>query len=146
MPASPVTPEVDAFLRKPNPCVIATLRPDGAPHTAAGWFAWEDGRVLTNMDDDRLRLAYMRRDPRVSLTVTDVENWYWQVSLMGRVVSIEEDAGLHDADRLSNHYTGSDYPTRDRRRWSAWIEVDRWHGWDPIRFARWEPGVSDPPV
>ena len=34
MPAAPVPPEVDEFLRQPNTCVIATIRPDGSPHTA----------------------------------------------------------------------------------------------------------------
>jgi hypothetical protein len=29
MPPVPVPPEVDEFLAKPNPAVVATLRPDG---------------------------------------------------------------------------------------------------------------------
>jgi hypothetical protein len=29
-------PELVAFLAEPNPSVIATVRPDGSPHTAAG--------------------------------------------------------------------------------------------------------------
>jgi PPOX class probable F420-dependent enzyme len=146
MPAAPLTPEADAFLRKPNACVMATLRPDGSPHTAAAWYDWEDGRVLVNMHSDRLRLANIRQDPRVSLTATDVENWYWQVTLMGRVVSIEDDVDLRGIDRLANRYIGSDYPAREEPRVNAWIEVDRWHGWDPVRYGRWEPGVSEPPV
>ncbi len=77
MPEPPVPPEVDAFLRKPNPAVIATLRPDGSPHTVATWYDWEDGRVLVNMDESRLRLRFMRRDPRVSLTVLDEASWCW---------------------------------------------------------------------
>jgi nitroimidazol reductase NimA-like FMN-containing flavoprotein (pyridoxamine 5'-phosphate oxidase superfamily) len=71
MPRVPVPPEVDELLRRPNPAVIATLRPDGSPHTVPTWYDWEDGRVLLNMEDTRLRLGYMRRDPRVSLTVLD---------------------------------------------------------------------------
>ena len=43
--------------------------PDGTPHTAATWYDWEDGRFLLNMDDGRRRLDFMRRDPRVSLTI-----------------------------------------------------------------------------
>jgi hypothetical protein len=30
-PGPPVSPEIDVFLREPNPAVIATLSPDGAP-------------------------------------------------------------------------------------------------------------------
>ena len=53
------SPEVDAFLRRPNPAVIATLRPDGSPHTVATWYDWEDGRALVNMEVTRLRLRFI---------------------------------------------------------------------------------------
>ena len=29
------------------------------------------------------------------------------------------------------HYTGQPYYLRDRKRYSAWIEVERWHAWHP---------------
>ena len=129
MPEAPVPPEIDAFLRKPNPAVIATLRPDGSPHTVATWYDWEDGRVLVNMDASRLRLRFMRRDPRVALTALDVDSWYTHVSLLGRVASIEEDPDLEGIDRLAVRYTGKPFGNREAKRFSAWIEVDRWHGW-----------------
>ena len=129
MPRPPVPPEVDAFLREPNPAVIATLRPDGSPHTVATWYDWEDGRVLVNMRDTRLRLRYVRRDPRVALTVIGKDDWYTHVSLLGRVVSIEDDPELAGIDRLSMRYRGRPYRERDQIRLNAWIEVDRWHGW-----------------
>ena len=90
-----------------------------------------DGRVLVNMDEGRRRLEHVRSDPRVSLTVMDVANWGSHVSLQGSVVSIEEDRDLHDIDRIARHYIGEPYPMRDRRRFSAWIEVERWHAWHP---------------
>ncbi len=39
------------------------------------------------------------------------DDWYSHVSLQGRVVSITEDDGLHDIDRLSRHYRGREYRT-----------------------------------
>jgi PPOX class probable F420-dependent enzyme len=129
MPEPPVPPEIDAFLREPNPAVIATLRPDGSPHSVATWYDWEDGRVLVNMRDTRLRLGYMRRDPRVALTVIGKDDWYTHVSLIGRAVTIEDDADLGGIDRLSMRYFGRPYRQRDQTRLNAWIEVDRWHGW-----------------
>jgi PPOX class probable F420-dependent enzyme len=130
VPRAPVPAEVDAFLAQPNPAVIATLRPDGSPHSAATWYDWEDGRVLVNMENTRLRLRFMRRDPRVSLTVLGKSSWYAHVSLIGRVVSIEDDADLRDIDRLSKRYYGREFSRRDAKRVSAWIEVERWHSWD----------------
>jgi PPOX class probable F420-dependent enzyme len=131
MPQPPVPPEVDAFLAKANPAVVGTIRPDGSPHTAATWYDWEDGRVLLNMEDTRLRLGYMRANPKVSLTVLDEGNWYKQVTLLGTVVSIDEDPDLHDIDRLSTKYTGQPYRKRDRPRFSAWVQPERWYAWPP---------------
>jgi PPOX class probable F420-dependent enzyme len=131
VPRVPVPPELAAILEQPNPAVVATLRPDGSPHTAATWYDWEDGRVLLNMEDTRVRLGHLRADPRVSLTVLSEGDWYRHVTLMGRVVSLEEDVGLRDIDRLALRYTGKPYRKRDRQRFSAWLEPERWHAWPP---------------
>jgi PPOX class probable F420-dependent enzyme len=129
MPKPPLPAELDELLKRPNPAVIATLKPDGAPHTVATWYLWEDGRVLVNMDEGRARLEYLRRDPRVSLTVLDGDDWYHHVSLRGRVVALEDDRDLVEIDRLSEHYRGRPYRNRERGRVSAWIEVTSWHAW-----------------
>src|SRR4030081_1581651 len=125
MPEPPVPPELDEFLSRRNPSVITTIRPDGAPHTAATWYLWENGRVLVNMDEGRKRLEYLRRDPRVSLTVLGKDDRDHHLSLRGRVVSLEDDSDLSDIDRISTHYMGQPYPDRERGRVSAWIEVER---------------------
>jgi PPOX class probable F420-dependent enzyme len=88
MPSAPVPAEVDEFLRRPNPAVVASVRGDGSPHTVATWYDWDDNRALLNMDETRLRLRFMRRDPRVALTVLDAEGWYRHVSLLGQAVEI----------------------------------------------------------
>src|SRR5947199_6840327 len=106
MPPVPVPPDVDEFLSRPNPAVVATLRPDGSPHSVPTWYDWEAGRVLLNMDESRLRLGFMRRDPRVALTVLDEDGWYRHVSLIGSVGSIEDDPDLVDIDRLAVRYAG----------------------------------------
>ena len=129
MPRPPLPPEIDEFLSRPNPSVIATLRADGSPHTAATWYLWDDGRVLVNMDEGRKRLVHMRDDPRVSLTVLGQDDWYHHVTLLGHVASIEADPEFEAIDRLSRHYTGQPYGQRDRGRVSAWFEVESWHAW-----------------
>ncbi|HEY2218989.1 MAG TPA: TIGR03618 family F420-dependent PPOX class oxidoreductase [Gaiellaceae bacterium] len=129
MPRVPVPPEVDAFLAEPNPAVVATVSPSGAPHTAATWYDWEDGRVFLNMDERRLRLRYMRANPAVALTVLADGDWYRQVTLLGSIVSIEDDPDLAGIDRLSIRYGGEPFHSRDARRVSAWMEPERWSGW-----------------
>jgi PPOX class probable F420-dependent enzyme len=124
-------PEIDELLRRPNPAVVATLRPDGSPHTVATWYLWDGERVLLNMDESRARLGFIQRDPRVSLTVLDAESWYRQVTLLGRVVELVDDDELTDIDRLSRHYGGEPFRDRESRRVSAWVEVESWHLWPP---------------
>ena len=130
MPHAPVPAELVEFLRRPHPAVIATIRPDGSPHTTATWFEWDDGEVLVNMDTSRTRLQFMRRDPRVALTVLEGGNWYRHVSLLGRVVRIDHDADLADIDRLATRYTGAPFSRRDAERYSARIRVESWHAWE----------------
>jgi PPOX class probable F420-dependent enzyme len=130
MPKPPVPAIVAEFLRQPNPAVIASVKPDGAPHTAATWYLWDDGRLLVNMADTRKRLDYLRENPHVSLTAISDDNWYRHLTLEGHVATIEEDGDLSDIDRLSKHYTGNPYRARDQQRWNAWIEIDHWHGWE----------------
>jgi PPOX class probable F420-dependent enzyme len=127
LPRAPLPAEVVEFLREPHAAVIATVRSDGAPYTAATWYDWENGRILVNMDCERLRLTHMRRDPRVALTVLDIENWYRAVTVLGEVVELRDDDGLADIDRLSMRYRGAPYWNRERRRVTALIEPERWH-------------------
>ncbi|MEV7792090.1 PPOX class F420-dependent oxidoreductase [Streptomyces sp. NPDC087512] len=134
MSKPPLPPEAVDLLRRPNPCVMATLRQDGAPVSTPTWYLWEDdGRVLISLDEGRVRLGHLRRDPRVTLTVLDGDDWYTHVTLIGRVTETRDDEGLADIDRLSAQYTGKPYPDRVRARVSAWIEVERWHGWGAMK-------------
>jgi PPOX class probable F420-dependent enzyme len=129
MPKPPVPREIDEFLTHPNPSVIATLEPNGSPNTVATWYLWEDGRVLVNMDEGRKRLEYLRQNPRVSITVLDGDSWYRHITLHG-TITLEDDEGLKDIDRISKHYMGNAYSQRDRGRVNGWIEVESWHAWN----------------
>lgn len=133
MPKPPLPDDVRALLAKPNPAVIASVRADGQPVTVATWYLLDGDRILVNMDEGRRRLEYLRNDPRVSLTALDEAGWITHVSVQGRVADMHEDPDLVDIDRLSKHYTGHAYPERTRKRVSAWIEIDTWHGWGAAR-------------
>jgi PPOX class probable F420-dependent enzyme len=130
VPRPPLPADLQEFLVNRNPAVIATVAPDGSPHTAATWYLWEDGRVFVNMDETRKRLEYMRADPRVSITIMGQgDDWYNQVTLRGRATTFDDDPELEGIDRLSRRYTGEPYARRDQKRVNAWIEVESWYGW-----------------
>ena len=130
MPRPPLTDAAMSLLAQPNPAVIAVVRPDGQPVSVATWYLLEDdGRILVNMDSGRKRLAYMRHEPRVSLTVLDEGAWGTHVSVQGRITEWRDDPEFVDIDRLSRRYGNGVYPNRLRPRVSALIEIDYWHGW-----------------
>jgi len=128
MSPSPLSDSAKEMLAKANPAVICTVRSDGQPVSAATWYLLRGDQLLVNMDEGRVRLAHIRNDPRVSLTVLD-DDWYTHVTVVGRVTEMYDDEGLADIDALSCHYTGKPYGNRDRARVSALINVDRVSGW-----------------
>jgi len=134
MPIPPLPDELTEFLGLPNQCVVATIKADGSPHTAATWYLWNsDGTVLLNMDASRVRLKHLRRDPRLSLTVFPRGDWYSHVSISGRVREFRHDVALEDIDRMSWHYDGRSYGDRDRDSWTAVVEIQNWHSWGPLQ-------------
>lgn len=117
MPVPPMPDDVAELFARRNPAVMATVAADGRPFTVATWYLVEDdGTALLGLDTGRARLKHLQADPRVSLTALAGDDWYTHVSVQGQVVSIRLDEGLADIDRLSRHYTGNAYPTRDRPR------------------------------
>jgi PPOX class probable F420-dependent enzyme len=134
VPTPPVPASIDELLAKPNPAVMATVRGD-QPVSVPTWYVWENGRILVNMDESRKRLDHLRTNPLVSLSVLDGDDWYTHVSLQGRVAELVPDPDLADIDRIARHYTGNPYPNRERPRVSAWIDVQRWHGWGRLKDA-----------
>ncbi len=124
------TQNVLDLLAQPCPAVMATIAADGRPVTVATWYLLEDdGTILLGLDATRARLAHLRRDPRVSLTVLAPQSWYTQVSVQGRIGPIEDDVDLVQIDRLSRHYTGQPYANRTSPRVFAHFPIERWHGW-----------------
>lgn len=129
MAKPPLPTKLVELLKRPNPAVMATVRPDGTPVSVATWYLWDEGRVLLNLDAGRKRLEHLESNPRVSLTVLDDDSWYRHVSVQG-TVTLEPDPELADIDRLSRYYTDKPYPNRNRERVTAWLDVDAYHAWN----------------
>ncbi|WP_020574201.1 PPOX class F420-dependent oxidoreductase [Actinopolymorpha alba] len=128
MPRPPLPAKYVDLLKKPNPAVMATVRPDGMPVTVATWYLWDDGRILLNLDARRKRLEHVRANPRVSLTVLDGDSWYRHISVQG-TVTLEPDDDLSGIDRLAQHYTNKPYPDRKHPRITAWLTIESYHVW-----------------
>ncbi|MER6949156.1 PPOX class F420-dependent oxidoreductase [Nonomuraea sp. NPDC000554] len=104
---------------------LASVLPDGAPHSVPVWIG-TDGDHVAILTGPRSRKARnLRRDPRVALSLTPADNPFQPVIVRGRVVEwIEGDAAWEIVDRISTKYTGGPY-ARGEERVIALIEPDR---------------------
>ena len=100
-------------LRKPALGHVATLGPDGAPHSSPVWIDW-DGRFLKfSQTTTRQKLRNIERDSRISVSATDPDDPYMYVEVRGEVDHVEKDEDKAFIDQMSQKYLGEPYPGRD---------------------------------
>lgn len=101
------------ILAKPAFAHFSTLMSDGSPHTAPVWIDFEDGLILINSAEGRLKDKNVRRDPRVAISMTDPENPYRSLAIRGRIVKISNEGADDHINRMAKKYMGVDeYPYR----------------------------------
>ena len=84
--------------------VLATTRTDGTQHLTPVWIDVEEGLLLVNARQDRLKTAHMRARPQVSVCVVDPRNPYRYLSVTGVVESFGEDGAMSQMDSLARRY------------------------------------------
>ena len=113
----PLPDRIRAFLAAPGRFVtLATLDPDGSPRQAVIWYRLEpNGRITINSADGRRWPANLRRDPRCSLAVQDPADGYSFVALVGRVVEVDDEQAIAQADiaDLAHRYHHDEPATAD---------------------------------
>jgi PPOX class probable F420-dependent enzyme len=106
---------------------LATLMPDGSPHSIPVWGIVEDGRIgFFTVNQGSRKARNVARDPRVALSVIDEANPYRSAHVRGRVVEIAEgDTAQAVIDRMSERYIGQPFPIRGGVVY--WIEPETAH-------------------
>jgi PPOX class probable F420-dependent enzyme len=106
-------PEVRALFEAANYGHVATLMPDGSPHSVAVWVGIEDDRIVFFTQPSSRKGRNLAADPRVAISLIDRDNPYRTARVRGRVVATREgDAALEVIDRLSHKFTGRPFPMR----------------------------------
>jgi PPOX class probable F420-dependent enzyme len=105
--------ELRTLLAGPNIAHLATLLPDGSPHTVAVW-AGVDGDLAYFFTQDGSRKARnLAEDPRVAMSLVAHDNPYATAWLRGRVVqTLHGEEALVKIDALAVKYTGKPFPMR----------------------------------
>jgi PPOX class probable F420-dependent enzyme len=102
-----------ALLEAPNFGHVASVLPDGSPHTVCVWVGLEDDRVVFFTQPGSRKARNLARDPRVAISIVDRANPYRGADVRGRVVeTVEGERALEIIDRLAEKYTGKPFPMR----------------------------------
>jgi PPOX class probable F420-dependent enzyme len=111
-----MTAEVRRLVERPNYAHIATLMPDGAPHSVPVWIDLEGNNVAILTGPGSRKARNTERDPRVAISIIDVDQPYASALIRGRVVErVDGDRAWMIIDRISQKYTGQPYQPRTDR-------------------------------
>jgi PPOX class probable F420-dependent enzyme len=92
---------------------LASLLPDGSPHSVPVWILREGDRLAFFTQPGSRKARNLAGDGRVAVSMTDGANPYRSVWLRGRVAAtLEGLEALRVIDRIAEKYTGEPFPMR----------------------------------
>ena len=92
-----------------NLVFIATVMKDGSPQVSPVWANYEDGFILVNTAEGRIKHKNILRDPRVAVSVTSNHNPLDMTTIRGKVIEIISDSEYIHADKLTQQYMGREH-------------------------------------
>ena len=98
------------LLRRPSPCFLATLMPDGSPQLTQTWVTTDGDHIVINSPDWTRKVRNVARDPRVAVNIVDPDNTRRYYAVRGLVVGTTTDGGAESIDEISQKYLGRPYP------------------------------------
>jgi len=101
------------LLKGKNLVFIATLMKDGSPQLSPVWADYEDGFVMVNTAEGRIKHKNVLNDTRVAVSVVANENPLDMTTIRGKVVEILPDYDYVHINKLTKKYMGiENYPFR----------------------------------
>ncbi len=130
--------DVRTLLQGRNFAHVATVLPDGGPHSVAVWVGVEGDRVVFFTQQSSRKARNLEREPRVAISIIDFENPYRTAQVRGRVAGRRTgDEALAVMDEISRKYTGEPFPVRGPDGVLYEIDVERAHYLElPFRHER----------
>lgn len=98
------------LLRRPSPCFISTLMPDGSPQLTQTWVTTDGEHVVLNIVDGSQKVRNLARDARVAINVVDPDEVFRYYAVRGRVIDTTTEGGRESIDEISQKYLGIPYP------------------------------------
>ena len=107
---TPLPTELLDLLRRPSPCFIATVMPDGSPQLTQTWVTTDGEHVVVNVVDGLQKARNIARDPRVAVNIVDPDDASRHYAVRGRVIASTTEGGAESIDEISQKYLGMPYP------------------------------------
>jgi PPOX class probable F420-dependent enzyme len=92
-----------------NLVFIATLMKDGSPQVSPVWANYDDGYVLVNTAEGRIKHKNVLRDPRVAVSVVSKDNPLDMTTIRGVVEELIPDYDYRHADKLTQQYMNREH-------------------------------------
>jgi len=92
-----------------NLVFIATVMKDGAPQVSPVWANYDDGYVMVNTAEGRIKHKNVLRDPRVAISVVSKDNPLDMTTIRGIVEELIPDCDYKHADKLTQQYMGREH-------------------------------------
>ena len=92
-----------------NLVFIATVMKDGSPQVSPVWANYEDGYVLVNTAEGRIKHKNILHDPRVAVSVVSNENPLDMTTIRGIVEELIPDYNYIHADKLTQQYMNREH-------------------------------------
>lgn len=120
-----MTDDLRALLDGTNIAHVATVGPDGAPHSVPVWVGTDGDHVVFLTGPGSVKARNLARDGRLALSLVDAENPFRMAYLRGHVAEcVSGEEAWTIIDRISTKYVGGPYP-REQERVVYRVAVDR---------------------
>jgi PPOX class probable F420-dependent enzyme len=107
---TPLPDDLLDLLRRPSPCFIATLMPDGSPQLTQTWVSTDGEHIVINIVDGMQKARNIARDGRVAVNVVDPDDFFRSYAVRGHVIDMTTEGGAESIDEISQKYLGTPYP------------------------------------
>jgi PPOX class probable F420-dependent enzyme len=105
----PLSEGARRIIDKKNFAHVATIMKDGSPQVSPVWVYRHGDDVMISTGVDRQKTRNLKRDPRVALSIADVDQPFPPVQIRGRVVEIiTGEPAVEGFVEVTKKYTGSE--------------------------------------
>ena len=99
-----INDKVIKLFSEKNLVFIATIMKDGSPQLSPVWANYDDGFILVNTAEGRIKHKNILRDPRIAVSVVSKDNPLDMTTIRGVVTELIPDYDYFHADKLTQQY------------------------------------------